>query len=345
MASLSIGKTTYELRCKLARRSEFMLTDDQNKVLDMLLSEGYFQLHPRQVAKALGWVVYRAARVIDEIADVFDLVSVSIKSPWGVFSGYQWGAWVESQSWPVVGWWDDAGEYHEGPPAGDARALAQPPAQAPEVIAVDEAVLPTPEKVSYSPVSTTDTVSSTDTVSASDSAITASAARALDSTMMKNLDAAESMIRHTMSTHGMDPETAADALISISRSGKGITRATINSWTPEPLAPVVPEVSEAEFERVMTTSAKIKAMVQARPETAGGAVFLNAVCDYRPVTVSAFHADRWESQASCEARCEFTDQDVYAAVELVHERKWSMDPLTVGRVIRERVQARAGVSA
>ena len=82
------------------------------------------------------------------------------------------------------------------------------------------------------------------------------------------------------------------------------------------------------------TVESVRRMVWTYPNTRVGGWFIAAVSRYREVVVSPFQADRWESQANAEARCRYTEEDVEAAVRLVVERKWTLDPITVGSVIR-----------
>lgn len=349
MSSISIGKTTFALRQKLARAAEFCLTEDQSAVLALIQENGYYQIHPKETARRLGWVVHRAARVIDEVAEAFELVPVRIGSPFGEFGGFQWGAWTESASWPVVAWWDGS-EWVEGVPPSDAMSpeLSYPPVSTKDKTTLSAPAPAEPAQPGPQPVTTPvdkpvdpsiltkdkTTISVSDTVSASRREVTEAAARAKAGTMMRSQDAAVGMIRYAMKAHALEPAAAADALISLSSSGRVVTRESLDEFLVNPLGAEPEEVSQDRLDAMARTEARIQAMVAAHPEAAEAAVFLSAVNDYRPVKVSLLEADRWYSQARSEARCEFSAQDVYDAVALVHSRGRSLDPLTVGQALR-----------
>lgn len=352
MSSISIGKTTFALRQKLARADEFCLTGDQSSVLALIQEHGYYQIHPKETARRLGWVVHRAARVIDEVAEAFELTPVKIKSPFGEFHGFQWGAWVESASWPVVAWWD-GGQWIEGtPPAEDmSPGLSYSPVSAKGKATVSDTVSvpapaapPSPQPVTTpvdKPVDPTISAKSQAMVSAPDTPeFRAAAERAKAGTMMRSVDAALGMIRYAKRTHCLDPDKAADTLIAISYSGRPVTRASLdeylrNPWGTEEIGDEADDFSQDRLDAQAALQLQLSALVARHPETAKGAVFLTAVNDYITVPVNLIQADRWYSQAATEARCSFTDQDVYDAVALVHKRGWIMEPLTVGQAIRE----------
>lgn len=349
MSSISIGKTTFALRQKLARAEEFCLTGDQSSVLALIQENGYYQIHPKETARRLGWVVHRASRVIDEVAEAFELTPVKIKSPFGEFHGFQWGAWVESASWPVVAWWD-GGQWVEGtPPAEDiSPGLSYSPVSTKGKATVSATVSVPVPPIQSSPqpvdepvdkpvdpsILTKDKATVSDTVSASRREVTEAAARAKAGTMMRSQDAAVGMIRYAMKAHALGPTAAADALISLSSSGRVVTRESLDEFLANPLDAEPEEVTQDRLDAMERTEARIQAMIAAHPEVSEAAVFLSAVNDYRPVKVSLLEADRWYSQARSEARCEFTAQDVYDAVALVHSRGRSLDPLTVGQALR-----------
>lgn len=331
MSTISIGRTPLELRRKVRDIAALCLDADHVTVLDLIRSQGYYQLHPSEVVKQTGWVMARARRVMDELAEALELTRVRIKSPFGVFEGWQWGVWSASKSWPVVAWFDGS-QWVDGVP-GSTTDTTTVTATATPVEPVTVEATPTPE---ISRISTTDTA----TVSVTDSA---PVARLLAETLLSNADAARMILEHTMTTRGMDEATAVEFLVGLSRSGWALTRRAVDAYEaqPEPAAsagaPELEEMSEAQFERIMGTSVRIREMVAEHPETERGSWFLMALNDNgKRVTVSRFQADRWGSQVSAEARCAFTEQDAHDAVAALVAAGREVDPISVGALIRRR---------
>lgn len=331
MSTISIGRTPLELRRKVRDIAALCLDADHITVLDLIRSQGYYQLHPSEVVKQTGWVMARARRVMDELAEALDLTRVRIKSPFGVFEGWQWGVWSASKSWPVVAWFDGS-QWVDGVP-GSTTDTTTDTATATPVEPVTVEATPTPE---IPRTSTTDT----DTVSVTDSA---AITRLLAETLLSNADAARMILEHTMTNRDMDEATAVEFLVGLSRSGWALTRRAVDAYEaqPEPAAsagaPDVEEMSEAQFERIMGTSVLIREMVAEHPETEQGSWFLMALNDNgKRVTVSRFQADRWGSQVAAEARCAFTEQDAHDAVAALVAAGREVDPISVGALIRRR---------
>lgn len=334
MSTISIGRTPLELRRKVRDIAALCLDADHVTVLDLIRSQGYYQLHPSEVVKQTGWVMARARRVMDELAEALDLTRVRIKSPFGVFEGWQWGVWSASKSWPVVAWFDGS-QWVDGVPGSTTDTTTVTASVTPvELVTVEPVTaIETPE---IPRISTTDTA----TVPVTDSA---PVARLLAETLLSNSDAARMILEHTMTTRSMDEASAVEFLVGLSRSGWALTRRAVDAYEAEPQvtasagAPELEEMSEAQFERVMSTAVRIREMVAEHPETKQGSWFLMALNDNgKRVTVSRFQADRWGSQAAAEARCAFTEQDAHDAVAALVAAGREVDPVSAGALIRRR---------
>lgn len=154
----------------------------------------------------------------------------------------------------------------------------------------------------------------------------------LANTKVSSRQAAIGLLRYGVEELTMSLGDTVRALRVLSRSGQALTRDALDKWHA-----AQDEANQAELrnaERHEATVESVRRMVWTYPDTRVGGWFIAAVSRYREVVVSPFQADRWESQANAEARCRYTEEDVEAAVRLVVERKWTLDPITVGSVIR-----------
>lgn len=154
----------------------------------------------------------------------------------------------------------------------------------------------------------------------------------LANTKVSSRQAAVGLLRYGVEDLHMNLGDTVRALRVLSRSGQALTRDALDRWHA-----AQDEANQAELrnaERHEATVESVRRMVWTYPNTRVGGWFIAAVSRYREVVVSPFQADRWESQANAEARCQYTEEDVEAAVRLVVERKWTLDPITVGSVIR-----------
>lgn len=294
--SIHIGSTTPELRQMLARRAEFYFNDDHEKLLELIDRKSGYIIHPSNLVNDFHWPKYKAIRILEEIADAFQLPRVMIRSDHGEASVYMWGKAVASQAWPVIAWEVD-GQWTDVPP------------------------VPTPA-VSYSPVSTPDPVPVPVPVStpvpapapAPQDDLAAAAARALAETKLSKIEAARGLISYGVKELGMTPEAVADALILMSRSeSTGLTKATLAAWvTPEPAVEPVPE------DRVTVKNSEARCelaeIAADDPELAPFTAVLDGLLDHKNVPTGRRFVESWAGKFQGLAG-QFTRQQAYAAVE------------------------------
>ena len=150
----------------------------------------------------------------------------------------------------------------------------------------------------------------------------------LDHTRVSNDHAARGLLRHGVEDLDMSLSETVAALVELSNKKMGTTRAALTQWHLEQQERIAAEA--AEIARRAETSDALARMVRAYPETRVGAMIMAGVSRFRPVKVTPFQADRWASQVLAEARCEFTEAHVVAAVRRVIERGWPVEPIAVG---------------
>lgn len=321
MSTISIGRTTAALRQMLARRTEFCLTPDQDAVLDLLMEQGYFQVHPSTVAQTFGWNVHRASRVLDEVAETFDLTPVLIRSPWKEFEGWQWGTWIESGSWPVVAWWNtETEEWIDGPPA------ASPASKLLNGMATSPITVPVPDPVPATPSAPKPT------------GIEAAARRALEGTRISKLDAAKGLISYGVKELGMGAEAVADALIELSANGSGATRASLAQYvgqgTPAESVPVPAEDLEVEFARA-ERAGNLAVLAEQHPELAVGVAAvreLNEARKFYPVTLDEIQD--WDADIRGNIRNPQPEEVAVAVREAMVDYTGPVSVSYVGRIMR-----------
>lgn len=265
--SIHIGTTTPELRQMLARRAEFYFNDDHEKLLELIDRKSGYIIHPSNLVDDFHWPKYKAIRILEEIADAFQLPRVMIRSDHGEASVYMWGKAVASQAWPVIAWEVD-GQWTDVPPV-PAPAVSYSPVSTPDPV-------PVPVPVS-TPVPAPAPVPRDD--------LAAAAARALAETKLSKIEAARGLISYGVKELGMTPEAVADALILMSRSeSTGLTRATLKAWVSGE-QPAAPEPTEDEIEVQYARakrSGELTITAEEHPELAVGVAVVRELNEARP---------------------------------------------------------------
>lgn len=339
MSTISIGRTPLDLRRRVNGLTPTDVDPEHHTVLELIRSQGYYELHPTEVARVTGWSRARANRVMDELAETLGLVRVKIKSPWGLFLGWQWGTWVASAAWPVVAWWDGE-QFVDGVPNPAESMIMDESATTVTATVTNPNPAPEPTTDTPTPQATVSTgtppentrATTTVTATVTDPHLTA----LLNSTMLSNPNAARTMLTYVMRTQDMDADTAVARMIEMSTSGWALTRKAVDAYRPE-AAPTVEDAPEDDrfFYRRMDTATRIRDLAATHPEYERGAWFLMALNDHdRPVTVSALHADRWQSQADAQARCQYTAEDVHRVVGAMIDAGREVEPVGVGSALR-----------